>query len=149
MLHDNTIRPALQPLFTDPHKILNCGIHAFNILLNGRSSTLSVNHQKTYGLITKLLDKLLVIEGQRSEHDTRNGFISQYFMPSYVVPSDVDMAAITSWLSSNGYLTITISRISPPPAAPMKDNKDYPPKAGLDAIPPLTDIPQQQHYSCV
>jgi len=76
---------------------------------------LDVQQFKPDQLNVKVVDNTVVIDGKHEERQDEHGFISRQFQRRYVLPDNVDPATVVSSLSSDGVLTISAPKKSPPP----------------------------------
>lgn len=67
---------------------------------------MDVQQFKPDEISVKFLDDYVVIDAKHEERQDKHGFISRHFTRRYKVPSDVDVDAIKSKLSSDGILTL-------------------------------------------
>lgn len=67
---------------------------------------LDVQQFKPEEIDVKVVDDYLVVDAKHEERQDNHGFISRHFTRRYKVPSDVDIDAIKSKLSSDGILTL-------------------------------------------
>lgn len=67
---------------------------------------LDVQQFKPDEVSVKVVDGYVVVDGKHEERSDEHGFISRQFTRRYKVPDDVELAAITSTLSSDGVLSI-------------------------------------------
>lgn len=68
---------------------------------------LDVQQFKPDQITVKTVDNTVVIEGKHEERQDEHGYISRQFQRRYVLPDNVDPAAVVSALSSDGVLTIS------------------------------------------
>lgn len=54
----------------------------------------------------KAVENSLIVEGKHEERMDEHGFVSRSFKRRYILPKDVDMAALKSNLSRDGVLSI-------------------------------------------
>lgn len=71
---------------------------------------LDISHFQPEEVKVKVVDNNLIIEGKHEEKMDQHGFVSRSFTRRYVLPKDVDMAALTSQLNTNGMLHIEAPR---------------------------------------
>lgn len=67
---------------------------------------LDVQQFKPEEISVKVVDDFLVIDARHEERQDSHGYISRHFTRRYKVPSDVDIDAVKSKLSSDGVLTL-------------------------------------------
>lgn len=67
---------------------------------------LDVQQFKPEEIAVKVVDDYLVVDAKHEERQDNHGFISRHFTRRYKVPSDVNIDAIKSKLSSDGVLTL-------------------------------------------
>ena len=64
-------------------------------------------------ITVKTVDNFIMVEGKHEEREDEHGYISRQFSRRYTMPKEYDSNAVTSYLSSDGVLTIK----APPPQA--------------------------------
>lgn len=67
---------------------------------------LDVQQCKPEEISVKVVDDYLVIDAKHEEWQGNHGYISRHFTRRYKLPSDVNIDAIKSKLSSDGVLTL-------------------------------------------
>ena len=65
-----------------------------------------VQHFKPEEIKVRLKDGYVVVEGRHEEREDEHGYISREFVRRFLVPSDVEMSAFQSSVSSDGVLTV-------------------------------------------
>ncbi|KAF7268271.1 hypothetical protein GWI33_018543 [Rhynchophorus ferrugineus] len=81
-----------------------------------------VKEFKPEELTVKLTEKNTVtVEGKHCEKKDDNSSEFRHFIRKYVVPKDCDIDQVTSKLSSNGILSITVPKKKEKPAESYKD----------------------------
>ncbi|XP_018916236.1 protein lethal(2)essential for life [Bemisia tabaci] len=64
-------------------------------------------------IVVKTSNGAIVVEGKHEEKQDEHGFVSRQFTRRYVLPKDVEIENITSSLSSDGVLTISVPKKNP------------------------------------
>lgn len=72
---------------------------------NNFKVNLDVQQFKPEEVSVKVVDGYVVVDGKHEERSDEHGFISRQFTRRYKLPDNVDAAAITSTLSSDGVLS--------------------------------------------
>lgn len=67
---------------------------------------MDVQQFKPEEINVKVVDNYLVVDAKHEEREDSHGYISRHFTRRYKIPSDVDIDAIKSKLSSDGILTL-------------------------------------------
>ncbi|KAG8039170.1 hypothetical protein G9C98_003477 [Cotesia typhae] len=62
----------------------------------------------------KVVDRSVVVEGKHEEKQDEHGFISRQFTRRYLIPEQCDIDHVSSKLSSDGVLSITVPRKEQP-----------------------------------
>ncbi|XP_021104842.1 alpha-crystallin B chain-like [Heterocephalus glaber] len=70
------------------------------------SVNLDVKHFSPEELKVKVLGDVTEVHGKHEQCQDEHGFISREFHRKYRIPTDVDPLTITSFLSSDGVLTV-------------------------------------------
>lgn len=65
-------------------------------------------------ITVKASNNYVVVEGKHEEKQDEHGFISRQFTRRYMLPGGYDIADVVSSLSSDGVLTITAPKRTPP-----------------------------------
>ncbi|XP_068139839.1 heat shock protein 67B3 [Drosophila tropicalis] len=60
-------------------------------------------------LTVKLINDCLVVEGKHEEREDEHGHVTRHFVRRYPLPKEYDADAISSSLTEDGVLTITVS----------------------------------------
>lgn len=90
-----------------------------NLLRQQSKSTMNLDKEKFQVILdvqqftpneitVKTTDKYIVVEGKHEEKPDEHGFISRHFVRRYQIPPDVNPLDISSTLSSDGVLTVTV-----------------------------------------
>lgn len=58
----------------------------------------------------KVVDRFVVVEGKHEEKQDEHGWISRQFTRRYMIPEQCDIEQVTSKLSSDGVLSISVPR---------------------------------------
>ncbi|XP_046833801.1 protein lethal(2)essential for life-like [Vespa crabro] len=85
---------------------INMDKHTFKVILD-------VHQFKPEEISVKVVNRYLVVEGKHEERRDEHGFISRQFVRRYLLPDQVDADKVSSYISTDGILTIT---------APIKEN---------------------------
>ncbi|XP_047363728.1 protein lethal(2)essential for life-like [Vespa velutina] len=100
-------RPWANLFKLDDHDgIINMDKHTFKIMID-------VHQFKPEEISIKVVNRYLVVEGKHEERRDEHGFISRQFVRRYLLPNQVDADKVSSYISTDGILTIT---------APIKGN---------------------------
>jgi len=62
----------------------------------------------------KVIDKHVIVEGNHEEKQDEHGWISRKFTRKYLIPDQCNLEKVESKLSSDGVLTISVPRKTPP-----------------------------------
>ncbi|XP_076236787.1 protein lethal(2)essential for life-like [Calliopsis andreniformis] len=62
----------------------------------------------------KVVDRFVIVEGKHEEKQDEHGWISRQFSRRYMIPEQCDIDEVTSKLSSDGVLSITVPRKQKP-----------------------------------
>uniref|UniRef100_A0A1B6DRN4 SHSP domain-containing protein n=1 Tax=Clastoptera arizonana TaxID=38151 RepID=A0A1B6DRN4_9HEMI len=73
---------------------------------DGMKVSLDVQQFKPEELQVKVSDGFLVVDGKHEERSDEHGFVSRQFTRRYKIPSNVDVNALASTLSSDGVLQL-------------------------------------------
>lgn len=116
LLNDEVLRPVhsllsgpLRSGYLRPWRNLaaaESGVSAIQTDKNEVRINLDVQQFKPEELKVRISDGFIVVEGKHEERSDQHGFISRQFTRRYKIPENVDEAAITSNLSSDGVLTL-------------------------------------------
>ncbi|KAK2587082.1 hypothetical protein KPH14_002853 [Odynerus spinipes] len=71
---------------------------------------LDVLHFAPEEINVKVVDRFVVVEGKHEEKQDEHGWISRQFSRKYIIPEQCDIDQVTSKLSSDGVLTISVPR---------------------------------------
>ncbi|KAK0098969.1 hypothetical protein PV326_011993 [Microctonus aethiopoides] len=72
--------------------------------------TLDVQQFKPEEINVKVVDKCVVVEAKHEEKQDEHGWISRQFVRKYLIPEQCDIKQVSSSLSSDGVLTISVPR---------------------------------------
>lgn len=100
--------PALQP-YLRPSRMGVATQSGLSSIQNDNKNfkvNLDVQQFKPEEVSVKVVDGYVVVDGKHEERSDEHGYISRQFTRRYKVPDNVDLAAITSTLSSDGVLSI-------------------------------------------
>lgn len=64
-------------------------------------------------ITVKAIGRQIVIEGKHEEKQDEHGYISRNFVRKYVLPDDLKMDSVTSSISSDGVLSISVPKMVP------------------------------------
>ncbi|CAH1390510.1 unnamed protein product [Nezara viridula] len=98
------------------------GISSIKADKTGLQINLDVQQFKPEELKVSVTDGYIVVDGKHEERSDEHGFISRQFIRRYKIPDNVDEAALTSGLSSDGVLTLK----APPKALPETKSREIP-----------------------
>ncbi|KYN34576.1 Protein lethal(2)essential for life [Trachymyrmex septentrionalis] len=76
--------------------------------------TLDVQQFKPEEINVKVVDKFVVVEAKHEEKQDEHGWISRQFVRKYMIPEQCDIDQVSSSLSSDGMLSITVPRKDKP-----------------------------------
>ncbi|XP_046998413.1 alpha-crystallin A chain-like [Schistocerca americana] len=107
---------------------------------------LDVNNFQPDDLSIELIDNFL--KGRHPKLDTKNRFISCYITCSCILPNNFDTAALSLWLSSDGFYNVTTPQTSLPTMAAVMEDKDKLPQPNPNTVHPVSEAPYQSHYDC-
>lgn len=103
----------MRPILTRPYQGLRrttpSARTGLSVIQNDRNNfkvNLDVQQFKPDEVSVKVVDGYVVVDGKHEERSDEHGYISRQFTRRYKVPDNVDPAAITSTLSSDGVLSI-------------------------------------------
>lgn len=71
---------------------------------------LDVQQFKPEEINVKVVDRCVIVEGKHEEQRDEHGWISRQFTRKYMIPEQCDIEQVTSALSSDGVLSITVPR---------------------------------------
>lgn len=80
--------------------------HTFKVMLD-------VHQFKIEEISVKIVNRYIVVEGKHEEKRDEHGFISRQFVRKYLLPDEADADKVSSYISTDGVLTIV---------APLKEN---------------------------
>jgi len=101
-LYPGYIRPQLMRPYFAPQN----GLSLIQNDKNNFKVNLDVQQFKPDEVSVKVVDGYVVVDGKHEERSDEHGYISRQFTRRYKVPDNVDPAAITSTLSSDGVLSV-------------------------------------------
>lgn len=108
-LRHNNHFPLLLRQYQRPSRLSSASQSGLSHIQNDKKNfkvNLDVQQFKPNEVSVKVVDGYVVVEGKHEERSDEHGFISRQFTRRYKVPDNVDVAAITSTLSSDGVLSI-------------------------------------------
>ncbi|XP_035728894.1 protein lethal(2)essential for life-like [Vespa mandarinia] len=108
-ISDLYYRPWANLFKLDDHgdfSTINMDMHTFKVILD-------VHQFKPEEISVKVVNRYLVVEGKHEERRDEHGFIARQFVRRYLLPNQVDADKVSSYISTDGILTIT---------APIKGN---------------------------
>lgn len=82
------------------------GVSSINVDKNTFRVNLDVQQFKPDEISVKIVEDCIVVDAKHEEQQDNHGYISRQFTRRYKVPSDVDIDATKSKLSSDGILTL-------------------------------------------
>lgn len=105
----NNRHPLLMRTYQRPLRLSSAAQSGSSHIQNDKNNfkvNLDVQQFKPEEVSVKVLDGYIVIDGKHEERSDEHGFISRQFTRRYEIPENVDPAAITSTLSSDGVLCV-------------------------------------------
>lgn len=101
--------PLIANLYNRPSRLNTASQSGLSHIQNDDNNfkvNLDVQQFKPEEVSVKVVDGYIVVDGKHEERSDEHGFISRQFTRRYKVPDNVEPAAITSILSSDGVLSI-------------------------------------------
>jgi len=101
--------PALMKPYHRQYRSSSAARSGLSCIQNDKNNfkvNLDVQQFKPDEVSVKVVDGYVVVDGKHEERSDEHGYISRQFTRRYKVPDNVDPAAITSTLSSDGVLSV-------------------------------------------
>ncbi|CAO1344016.1 unnamed protein product [Diamesa tonsa] len=76
--------------------------------------TIDVTSFKPEEISVKVKDQQVIIEGKHEEREDGQGFVTREFSRRYVLPAEIDLDTVSTYLNAQGMMTIKATKPIPP-----------------------------------
>nr|CAD7571295.1 unnamed protein product [Timema californicum] len=88
-------------------------------------------------ITVKTVGNEVIVEAKHEEKQDEHGYVSRHFLRRYLLPTDIEVKDVVSSLSSDGVLTVTAPKKSPPLPAGERSVPII--QTGVPAVKPATE----------